>query len=78
MTEKTVCNWTLECHFKNKHQIYEFIKLLIDHEMFFEFRVWMEMERYDESYYVSVEGLGAHNLVEISEFMKQVDFKHDN
>lgn len=77
MIDRSICKWTIECHFKNKHQIYEFINLLMEHEVFFEFRTWMEMEQFDESYYVNVEGSGAHNLVEVSKFMKQVDMKFD-
>ena len=74
----SICTWELEFYFHDKDQTREFVKLLMEDEIDFDFEYEKVLGEIGEQHYITVKGSWANNLVRVAEMAKEVDFKDAN
>ena len=72
----SICTWELEFYFRDNQQIREFVKLLMEDEMDFDFEYEKVLDETSELHYITVKGSWANNLVRVAEMAKKVDYKY--
>ena len=72
----SICTWELEFYFRDNQQIREFVKLLMEDEIDFDFEYEKVLEETSELHYITVKGSWANNLVRVAEMAKKVDYKY--
>lgn len=73
----SICTWELEFYFRDNNQIREFIKLLVDDEVDFDFEYEKVLGEIGEQHYITVKGSWANNLVRVAQMADTVDYKPD-
>jgi len=72
----SICTWELEFYFRDNTQIREFVKLLMEDEIDFDFEYEKVLDETSELHYITVKGSWANNLVRVAEMAKKVDYKY--
>jgi len=72
----SICTWELEFYFRDNQQIREFVKLLMEDEIDFDFEYEKVLDETSELHYITVKGSWANNLVRVAEMAKKVDYKY--
>lgn len=71
----SICTWELEFYFRDNTQIREFVKLLMEDEIDFDFEYEKVFGENGELHYITVKGSWANNLVRVAKMAKKVDYK---
>lgn len=71
----SVCNWELEFYFRDEVQIRNFLKLLMEDEILFDFNTEKVLDNTDTLYYVNIKGTWANNLVRVAQLLSEVDYE---
>ena len=71
----SICTWELEFYFRDNTQIREFVKLLMEDEIDFDFEYEKVLGETSELHYITVKGSWANNLVRVAKMAKKVDYK---
>ena len=71
----SICTWELEFYFRDNQQIREFVKLLMEDEIDFNFEYEKVFVEIGELHYITVKGSWANNLVRVAKMAKKVDYK---
>ena len=71
----SICTWELEFYFRDNQQIREFVKLLMEDEIDFDFEYEKVLDETSELHYITVKGSWANNLVRVAKMAKKVDYK---
>ena len=72
----SICTWELEFYFRDNQQIREFVKLLMEDEIDFDFEYEKVLDETSELHYITVKGSWANNLVRVAKMAKKVDYKY--
>jgi len=72
----SICTWELEFYFRDNTQIREFVKLLMEDEIDFDFEYEKVLDETSELHYITVKGSWANNLVRVAKMAKKVDYKY--
>ena len=72
----SICTWELEFHFRDNRQIREFVKLLMEDEIDFDFEYDKLLDETSELHNITVKGSWANNLVRVAKMAKKVDYKY--
>lgn len=72
----SICTWELEFYFRDNQQIREFVKLLMEDEIDFNFEYEKVFGEIGELHYITVKGSWANNLVRVAKMAKKVDYKY--
>lgn len=73
----SICTWELEFYYRTEEQIRDFVNLLIQDEIFFDFECEKVLDSSEELYYITVKGSWANNLVRVAEMAEKVDYRID-
>jgi hypothetical protein len=73
-TRASLLEWELNIRFKNRDQMKEFIKFLIEEENYYNFETHSDLLDSSTEYVLNVECSWANNLKRISELLEKVDF----
>ena len=72
----SICTWELEFYFRDNTQIREFVKLLMEDEIDFDFEYEKVLDKTSELHYITVKGSWANNLVRVAKMATKVDYKY--
>lgn len=70
----SICEWELELSFRDRSQVNEFIKLLLDEDVSYNFCVEKELDEISVFYVITVVGHWANNLVHVAKLAEKVDY----
>lgn len=71
----SICTWELEFYFLDKAQVKQFIDLLLEDEIDFDFEYEKRLDETHERHYIIVTGSWANNLVRVAKLAEKVDYK---
>ena len=71
----SICTWELEFYFFDEDQVRNFIKLLIDDEILFDFEFEKVLDETRTRHYITIKGSWANNLVRVAQLAEKVDYK---
>lgn len=73
----SICSWELHLTFRSDKQVKDFIRLLMEEEIIFDFECNKSLDGTSELYNLMIQGNWANNLCRIAKMADAVDYRMD-